>query len=60
MYKSDNSGELKDFICFTIFQEQWHDVGLIIAEATSVEPKGRIFIHDLGLWDDSLIENHKK
>ncbi|NTW01164.1 MAG: NADH:flavin oxidoreductase/NADH oxidase [Oscillochloris sp.] len=30
-------------------------VGLIIAEATAVEPRGRISAYDLGLWKDSQI-----
>ena len=60
MYKSDNSGELKDFHMFHYTSRAMADVGLIIVEATSVEPKGRISSFDLGLWDDSLIENHKK
>jgi 2,4-dienoyl-CoA reductase-like NADH-dependent reductase (Old Yellow Enzyme family) len=29
--------------------------GLIIMEATAVEPRGRISAHDLGLWDDAQI-----
>ncbi len=31
-------------------------VGLIIMEATAVEPRGRISINDLGLWDEAQIE----
>ena len=60
MYKSDNSGELKDFHYFHYISRAASDVGLVIVEATAVEPKGRISNFDLGLWDDSLIENHKK
>ena len=60
MYKSDNSGELKDFHFFHYISRAAADVGLIIVEATAIEPKGRISNCDLGLWDDSLIENHKK
>ncbi len=29
---------------------------LVIAEATAVEPRGRISPHDLGLWEDAQIE----
>lgn len=29
--------------------------GLILTEATAVEPRGRISINDLGLWDDAQI-----
>ncbi|HNT24526.1 MAG TPA: NADH:flavin oxidoreductase/NADH oxidase [Anaerolineales bacterium] len=31
-------------------------MGLIIIEATAVEPRGRITPNDLGLWDDAQIE----
>lgn len=31
-------------------------VGLIVVEATGVEPRGRISTEDLGLWEDSQIE----
>ncbi|MDJ0751985.1 MAG: NADH:flavin oxidoreductase/NADH oxidase [Ardenticatenaceae bacterium] len=34
--------------------------GLIIAEATSVSPEGRITPHDAGLWSDDHIEPLKK
>ncbi|HET9552803.1 MAG TPA: oxidoreductase, partial [Anaeromyxobacteraceae bacterium] len=30
--------------------------GLVLAEATAVEPRGRISPADLGLWDDALVE----
>jgi len=30
-------------------------VGMIISEATAVEPRGRISEMDLGLWDDALV-----
>lgn len=35
-------------------------VGLIIVEATGVEPKGRISDRDLGLWSDAQIAAHQK
>ncbi|KAI8048945.1 uncharacterized protein B0P05DRAFT_564091 [Gilbertella persicaria] len=34
--------------------------GLIIIEATAVEPRGRISNHDLGLWSDQHIEPLKR
>lgn len=47
------------------FPNDWHLVhlgaraaggcGLIIAEATAVQPEGRISPHDLGLWDDAHV-----
>jgi 2,4-dienoyl-CoA reductase-like NADH-dependent reductase (Old Yellow Enzyme family) len=30
--------------------------GLVIAEATAVEPRGRITPHDLGIWSDAHVE----
>ncbi|HLO58852.1 MAG TPA: NADH:flavin oxidoreductase/NADH oxidase [Bacteroidales bacterium] len=49
------------------FANDWHLVhlgsramggaGLVIAEATSVSPEGRITPGDLGIWDDRHIEN---
>lgn len=46
--------------------QQWHrthyatravgQVGLIIVEATAVQPQGRISSHDLGIWSDEHIE----
>lgn len=48
------------------FAKDWHVVhygsravggaGLIIVEATAVQPRGRISPYDLGLWDDDHIE----
>lgn len=60
MYKSDNSGELKTFHKGHYLARAIGGVGFIILEATAVEPKGRISANDLGLWDDSFIESHKK
>jgi NADPH2 dehydrogenase len=60
MYKSDNSGELKIFHKGHYLSRAIGGVGFIIVEATAVEPRGRISANDLGLWDDSLIEAHKK
>jgi 2,4-dienoyl-CoA reductase-like NADH-dependent reductase (Old Yellow Enzyme family) len=31
-------------------------VGLTVQEATAVEPRGRISVNDLGLWDDAQME----
>lgn len=52
------------------FANDWHLVhlgsrasggaGLVIQEATSVSPEGRISLGDLGLWDDDQIEKLKQ
>lgn len=60
MYKSDESGILKDFHKYHYVSKALGSVGLIIVEATAVEPRGRISNNDLGLWDDSQIELHKQ
>lgn len=60
MYKSDNSGELKTFHKGHYLARAIGGVGFIILEATAVEPRGRISANDLGLWDDSFIDSHKK
>ncbi len=59
MYSSDNSGELKTFHKGHYLARAIGGIGLIIFEATAIEPRGRISSKDLGLWDDSLIEAHK-
>jgi NADPH2 dehydrogenase len=50
--------------------KEWHYIhyatraiggaGLIIQEATAVEPRGRISDRDLGIWEDSQIEGLKR
>ncbi|WP_410471277.1 oxidoreductase [Halarcobacter ebronensis] len=60
MYKSDNSATLKEFHHIHYTSRAIANIGLIIVEATAVEPKGRISNNDLGLWDDSQIIEHKK
>jgi NADPH2 dehydrogenase len=52
------------------FANDWHFVhytsraigqaGIIVVEATAVEPRGRISMNDLGLWNDEHIEPLKK
>src|SRR5437660_161553 len=48
------------------FANDWHlvhlggravgGVGLVVAEATAVSPRGRITLADLGIWDDRHVE----
>ncbi len=49
-------GTLPTGISCTLGARAIGGAGLIIAEATAVEPRGRISKEDLGLWDDSQIE----
>lgn len=60
MYSSDESGKIKPFHHYHYVSKALGGVGLIIVEATAVEPRGRISSKDLGLWDDEQIKKHKK
>jgi len=60
MYKADNTGTLKNFHLIHYGARAIGGVGLIITEATAVEPRGRISDNDLGLWDDTHIQGHQK
>ena len=60
MYSSDDSGEIKPFHHYHYVSRAIGGVGLIIVEATAIEPAGRISSADLGLWDDKQIKKHKK
>ena len=60
MYSSDNSGEIKPFHHYHYTSRAVGGVGLIIVEATAIEPRGRISDSDLGLWDDKQIKKHKR
>lgn len=59
MYKAPNDGTITPFHTAHYAARAIGGVGLIIVEATAVEPKGRISDHDLGLWDDAHIEGHR-
>lgn len=54
-YSADNDGLLKDWHRVHYITRAIGQVGMIITEATAVEPRGRISDRDLGLWDDSAI-----
>jgi len=60
MYKADENGKVNDFHLTHYGARAMGGVGLIITEATAVEPRGRISDNDLGLWDDAQIEGHQK
>lgn len=60
MYKSDNSAKVKDFHKYHYTARALGKVGLIIVEATAIEPRGRISNNDLGLWKNSQIKGHRK
>lgn len=60
MYASDNSGNIKSFHKYHYASKALGGVGLIIVEATAIEPKGRISSNDLGIWSDKHVKKHKK
>lgn len=59
-YSSDEGGFVKDWHLFHYASRAVGGVGLIIVEATSVDPNGRISPRDLGIWSDQHVEGLKK
>lgn len=53
-YSADD-GHLTDYHLVHLGQLALHGTGLIIVEATAIEPRGRISPQDSGLWKDSQI-----
>jgi len=60
MYSADNDGKATEWHLVHYASRAIGGVGLIIQEATAVEPRGRISSNDLGIWEDSQIEVLKK
>ncbi|WOV89184.1 NADPH dehydrogenase NamA [Sporosarcina oncorhynchi] len=57
MYSSHNSdGKVEDWHKIHYATRAVGQVGLIIVEATAVQPQGRISAGDLGIWSDDHIE----
>ena len=56
MYTAQNDGQVTDWHLVHYSARATGGTGLLIVEATAVEPRGRISQHDLGLWDDAQIE----
>jgi len=59
MYTAEDDGIAKEWHKIHYATRAMGGVGLIIQEATGVESRGRISDKDLGIWDDSHIENLK-
>ncbi len=55
MYSADTDGIATDWHLSHYHARAQGGVGLILMEATAVEPRGRISINDLGLWDDAQV-----
>ncbi|NIV29083.1 MAG: oxidoreductase, partial [Anaerolineae bacterium] len=56
MYTAGHDGLVTDWHLAHYTARATGGAGLLIVEATAVEPRGRISQHDLGLWDDAQIE----
>lgn len=60
MYSADEDGYANDWHYTHYSTRAVGGVGLILLEATAVEPRGRISDKDLGLWSDKHIEGVKR
>ena len=56
MYSAGQDGHATDWHRAHYCARATGGVGLILAEATAVEARGRISPADLGLWDDAQVE----
>ena len=56
MYTADGAGMPNAFHLAHYVSRAVGGVGLIILEATAVQPRGRISDHCLGLWNDAQAE----
>lgn len=55
MYQASNDGVIQPFHLHHYMTRAYGGVGLIIQEATAVEPRGRISPNDLGIWSDEHV-----
>ena len=60
MYSAAEDGQVTDWHIVHYTTRAVGQVGLMIVEATGVEPRGRISDHDLGIWEDSQIDGLKR
>ncbi len=60
MYSADKEGFASEWHILHYATRAMGGVGLLIQEATGVEPRGRITDDDLGIWDDRHIEGLQK
>lgn len=56
MYSAADDGLATDFHLAHLAARALGGAGLLITEAAAVEPRGRISVNDLGLWDDRQVE----
>ncbi|USK58706.1 NADPH dehydrogenase NamA [Peribacillus asahii] len=55
MYSSQEDGHVKNWHVTHYTSRAVGGVGLIILEATAVDPQGRISVNDLGIWNDEQL-----
>ena len=60
MYSAADDGLVTDWHVLHYTTRAVGQVGLIIVEATGIEPRGRISNRDLGIWDDGHIAGLKR
>ncbi len=59
MKMATEDGKIQQFH-YTHYQSRGYGgVGLIVLEATAIEPRGRITDRDLGIWNDSYVDGFK-
>jgi len=56
MYSAADAGRATDWHLAHYLARAVGGAGLLLTEATAIEPRGRITRRDLGLWDDAQIE----
>jgi NADPH2 dehydrogenase len=59
MYQADETGKANMFHILHYGTRATGGLGMVILEATSVDPDGRISLNDLGIWSDDHIEGLK-
>lgn len=55
-YSSDDSGLANDYHLVHLGRLALGGAGMIVAEASAIEPQGRMAHTDLGLWNDAQVE----
>ena len=53
-------GQVNDYHLVHLGKFALGKFGIVFTENCAVEPRGRVTQGDLGMWDDGLIEGHKR
>lgn len=59
-YQATKEGQVTKFHEIHYAARALSGVGLIIVEATAINPSGRLSFYDLGIWEDEQIAGHRK